>query len=295
MNQQNPVPAMILEYAHLQHQSEIYQAHGQPVPAKITLRMNGLLAWGRANIHPNSFPAVVQEVNQHVANLHMQRGGIEQQQNAGANKQLLDNAVGKLTKGMLGQDRMTANQLSAIVSKQPLRARVPNKRPTQEQKDAEVRKISREFDPRGIGWGEKEFMRRMDQLTDASDDDFVRLASKYNAPIGDIRRAAHQWKTTRVELAIKQRHIDRHEHKFGKTDNPMLNKEDREVPDHEHRKATLATAILADSIDQSERGDSANFNGLSGRSDIHPSYLEDTGSRGQVARAFLTVESRGES
>lgn len=293
MNQQNPVPDMIREYAQLQHKSEIYQAHGQAVPANIALRMSALLAWGRAHINPNSFPVLVQEVNAIVANLHMQTGGIEQQQSASSNKQLLDNAVGKLTKGMLGQDRMTANQLSAIVNKQPLRARIPNKRPTQAQRDAEVRAITRQYDPKGIGLGEKDFMRLMDQFTDADPEEFAKLCFKYKVDPSDARRGCSQWKTARVEIAVKQRHIDRHEHKYGKSDTTMLNKEDREVPDHEHRKATLATAMLADSIDQSERGDSENFNGLAERSDIHPSYLEDTGRRGDLARSFEKVESLG--
>lgn len=288
----NQVAQFIEEYAHLEHKAAIYKAHGHPIPADISLRMEGIAAWGRANIRPDHFASAIRQKDGRLAQLHMQRGAIEAKKNAGTNRQLLNTAAGKLTKGMLGQDRMTANQLAAIVNKQPLRARITNKRPTQAEIDAQIRAVTRQFDPKGVGWGAKEYMRRMDELTDATPEEFAKLCFKYRADPSATRRECAQWKTKRVEFALKQRQIDRDETR-GKTENPMLNKDGRNVSDPEHRKATLATAMLADSVDQSERGDPGSFNGLSERNDIHRSYLEDTGRRGEMARAFAKVESIG--
>jgi hypothetical protein len=287
----NDVKEMIREYAHLQHKTEIYQAHGQAVPANITLRMNGLLAWGRAHIHPNSFHLAIQEVNATVANLHMQRGSGEQEFREGTKKELLDRAVGKVTQGMLGQAKLTPNQLKAIVKHEPLRARIAPKQQSQAQRDAEIRAATKQFDPRGIGFGEKEFRKRMDELTDAESNpqEFARLVHKYKGDMDGARQAVKAWKSTRLAIGLDQRARERQEIRGYKDKNPVL----KEVPDSEHRKATLATAFLADASDQADRGDYENLNDL--REEIPQRLLQEDSSRGQVARAFEAVEARGET
>lgn len=290
------ISTFIDEYVGLEHKSAIYRAQGSPIPVAITLRMEGLAAWGRAHINPNSFHHVIQEKDRRLSERFIQASGMQQQQNALSNKQLIDNATRKVTKGMLGQPHLTSNQLAAIVNNQPLRARIPNKEYTQEQKDAQVRAFTRQFDPRGVGFDEKQYTKIMDTLTDAADSDpeeFSKLCFKFNnSDPAKVRRECEQWKLKRAEFGLKRKQRERDEAR-GKIDNPMLNKGDRKVSDSEHRKATLATAMIADSIDQSERGDSESFNSLSERSDIHRSYLEDTGRRGEMARAFEKVESIG--
>jgi hypothetical protein len=286
----NQIQQLIEEYAHLEHSAAIYREFSQQVPPELIRKMEGIVAWGRANIHPNSFHLAIQEVNQRVATLQAQRMEINQEldriQGQAQRKNVLSDAVSRITKGMLGQASLTPNQLKAIVNKQPLRARIPNQHLSADQKDALMRESTKAFDPKGKGWGVKEFTRRMDELTDANEADFNRLTRYYRVDPREARLQANRWKHVRVEYGVKQRMLERH---GDGGPGPIL----REVPDHEHRKATLATAMLADANDQSARGDSRNLDGYVGEGSIHPSYLEDTGRRGDIARSFEKVESLG--
>jgi hypothetical protein len=294
----NQIEQLIEEFAHLEHKATILRAHGKHVPADITLRMEAIAAWGRANIHPAHFAAAIRQKDGRLAELHMQRSGGEQQFHQVEKKQLLDHATAKLTRGMLGQPNLNSNQLSAIVNKLPLRARMPNQEPTQAQRDAHIRNSTKQYDPRGIGWGEKEFQRRLDELVDAesNEKELVKLMRKYRgANLAGIRDAIRMWKVTRVDIGLQQRVLERQKAR-GETENPII----REVPDRDHRKAVLATAMLADAAEQSDRGDTGNIDGFLDRHD----YSHDEGSgtayngdsnqrRGDIARAFDRVEQIG--
>jgi hypothetical protein len=280
---------LVGEYAHLQHKAEIQQAHGQRVDPNILLRMSALYAWGKAHIHPNSFPGVVREVNSRVADLHFQRSSGEQQYKGEKGRSQLKNAVAGLTKGILGQPSLTPNQLRAIVQHQPLRARIPKQELTQAQRDEQMRISTRHIDRKGKGWGEKEFQRRMDELSDCKEDEFLRIVQKNGYDVAGSRQAVKMWKKTRLDIGLNERLRARREAR-GETDsNPVI----REVRDSEHRKATLASAMITDAQYQHERGDSQFINEIS--ESIPQRLLEEDSSRGAVARAFELVEQRGET
>jgi hypothetical protein len=292
----NEIEQMIEDYAHLEHKAAILKAHGRQVPADMTLRMEAIAAWGRANIHPAHFAAAIRQKDGRLAQLHMQRDGGEQEFNATTRKQLLSSAVARATVGMLGQRNLTPNQLSAIVNKKPFRAQIPQKQLTQAQIDAQFRNETKQFDPRGIGWGQKEFFKRMDELTDAESNEaeFNRLVRKYRGDIAGARQAVKMWKSERVSIGLNQRLLERKQAR-GETENPII----REVPDRERRKATLLAATIADAGEQAERGDSRNLDGFLDRSTTDYTHegpdtrFGDHQRRSEVARAFDQHEQIG--
>lgn len=281
------------EYAHLQHEYAIYVIHNAPVPPHITQRMIEIEAWGRANLTHQQQQAAVNEKNRILANLHLQHAELnrqydtyEQQQAASVRTTALDKAVGNLTRGMLGEAKLTPAQLAAVVQKKPLRARIPDrldKRTSSAQNDAQMRLQSRHMDPKGLGWGVKEFTERMDELAAASPKQFAQVASKFAVPI-DVDQVS-RWKTARIRQGLNERmRSKRHgEAELG----PILNK-DRPVADSEHRKAVLATAFLADAQDHASHGDYEMIDDLNDDGRRGVAYEE--GRRSDLALAWDKVE-----
>src|SRR5271154_6097101 len=107
MSQPN-LDQLINEYAYLEHQATLYTTHGTQVPADVALRMEQLVSWGRVNINPASFPAVIQRKDQIVSRLHEQLRAVEQERETVGRQERLDQIVGKVTRGILGKDKLTA-------------------------------------------------------------------------------------------------------------------------------------------------------------------------------------------
>jgi hypothetical protein len=283
----NLVQKLIREYAHCEHEASIYQAHSQPVPAHIQRRIIDIEAWARVNVHPAHLQAAIQEKDHYVAHLKQEHIKLETAHNNQLKQATLEKAVGRVTQGMLGQDKLTPQQLRAIVTKQPLRARIPRQQQlTQAQRDEQTRNATKMYDPAGKGWTEKQFFKRMDDLADANEAEFAKLVRGYGVDPTHVRKFANDWKSQRVEFALKQRMADRH---GDDTPGPLLDK----VDDRDHRRAVLATAMLADAGEQAERGDSSNLDGFI--EETPTPLLEESGRRGDVARAFEQLEFRGES
>src|SRR5450631_2398833 len=131
----NMMQQLIREYAHCEHEASIYVAHSQPVPPDIQRKIINIEAWARVNVHPEHLQAAIQEKDQYLSHLKQEHNKLEIAYNDHLKQETLGNAVGKVTQGMLGQDKLTPQQLRAIVTKQPLRARIPTKQLTQAQRD----------------------------------------------------------------------------------------------------------------------------------------------------------------
>jgi hypothetical protein len=281
----NLMQELIREYAHCEHEAAIYQSHSQPVPAYIQQRITNIEAWARVNVHPQHLQAAIQQKDQYLAYLKQEQNRLETANHEHLKRATLEKAVGKVTQGMLGQDKLNPNQLKAIVKKEPLRARIPNQ--TQAQRDAKMREATKRHDPARKGWTEKEFAKRMDELTDASPAEFARLVKKYGADPAQIRKAVDGWKSERIEYGLRQRRLER------QGDDEKLEPVLHEVDDNTHRRAVLATAYLADANDQAEHGDSSKLDSLI--DEIPTPMLEESGRRGDIARAFDSLESSGET
>ena len=61
------------EYAHLEHEASIYQAHGKPVPARIQQRAAYIEGFVKSQLHPAQIQAAIQQKDRILANLHRQR------------------------------------------------------------------------------------------------------------------------------------------------------------------------------------------------------------------------------
>src|SRR5882724_360276 len=103
----NLIQKLIREYAHCEHEAAVYLAHGAPVPPHIQRRIIDIEAWARVNVNPAHMHAAIQEKDHYVAYLKQEHSKLEIAQDNQRKQATLERAVGRVTQGMLGQDKLT--------------------------------------------------------------------------------------------------------------------------------------------------------------------------------------------
>lgn len=240
----NQTQDLIGHAARLSVVRDAYVARGMAVPAHITASLQRIETLARARLSPAQLAAAMHHYE--VARMQTQQEAYARQSEqiaARANAQV-DQWFGKVTAGMLGQERLTRDQVQALArgKEVPLRS----KRMTQEQRDAAFRERTRTLDPRGNGWTEAEYAKRMDALADATPGTFGALAKGYTVDPSQLRKAANRWKDDRIgyELQKRREAADRSK---GLDNAPPV------VTDRDRRRAALIEAYANASADEMER------------------------------------------
>jgi hypothetical protein len=200
-----------------------------------------------------------------------------------------------MTAGMFGQPGgANKAQLDAYLAGKPIPSQT-KKRPSQQELDAAFRSHTRQNDPKGIGWGKKETERRLDELADATPEQFRAIVKRegYRKDMRELQKAAQQWSGERIEQGLIERRAERSAKRHGETEEKPL------VPnDRDKRRAVVVRAYLEHTADQIEKDtDNGEFSEevMDDFADRMPaSATEEPSRRGALARAWNDQLSAGE-
>ncbi len=269
-------------YAKLSLVADRYYARGQQPPAHITNGINNIITRARASLTPAQMAAAEQHV--HIARDRIMREEMttRQQQHIADTDAKTERAVREMTRGMAGQtEGLTPTQFQAVLQGKP----IPNhmRELSQQERDYVFQNRTQHIDPHGRGWTESEWQQHMDHLTDADDAAFQELSKNYRADPTDLRRAANEWGTERITRGIIERRQanDDRPSAYEREPTPFRATEDDE------RRADVIAAFGEVAVNDRPTLDVLTINEVSRES------LEDTSSRGDVARAWVDTESRG--
>jgi hypothetical protein len=265
-------------FAQLSVIAENCAAHRRPVPPQVLQEMQQIEGWGRARLSPEQMQAAVAHVEQakvHWRAEYQQRQGEQSEQRV---QQKMGNLMQRLTGSMMNRpEGLTVEQLRAVAAGKKIETQAVQL--TQDQRDAHFRDASRAMDPNGIGWGEKEYERRMDALADASPAQFERLAQGYRVAPEALRHAANEWNGHRVEYGVMRRRSE---------GDALIQRpeQDRDPSDSEVRRASVVNSYLERAADDVQRdtyrGGTAAARELN--EDVPDYLLNESSSDGELTR-----------
>lgn len=286
-------PDIIGRYAQLSVAADAYAAKGQHPPEHIVREMQQIYTTAEARLTPQQMQAALG----HVAQAKMRVQAIEHEVNT---RRLNENArvatertVREMTHGMFGQPGgISQAQLFAYINGKPIPAE-GRRRPTPQELEAAFRSATRANDPKGVGWGKKETERRLDELADASPEEFQAIVQRegYRKDPRELQKAARQWAGERIEQGLLERRQERDRQRG------LQAPKTREPNERDKRRATIVHNYLESTADELE---SASHEGrVSDESyeladKFTPKETEGTDRRAALARAWNEQQSEDE-
>lgn len=268
------------------------QFRGVPPNPEWVSRLQQLELWAQSRLTPQQL---------HRANLQAEQAKHEfrrevelasrAQQDDEARAQV-DRSVREMTSGMLGHaNGISLDQLRAIRGGKDV-PRAEKARPSQEAIDAQWIKSTRHLDPKGKGWGEKEAIRRFDELADAKPEQFAKLARNFRGDVSSLRREVNFWSEQRIGYGVARKRFEQD----IKRDRPVPERT-TEPTARDSRRAAIVDAYMKTTGDQIER-DSQRGHMSEAANDFNevPYQLNEEHNgrptrRAQIAEALLQSEA----
>lgn len=214
----------------------------QPNPEWV-VRHQRLVLWGQAHLSPQELHQANMMAEHAKHEFRNQVVAEERAQRDEENQAIIDKSVREMTHGMLGQPGgISQTQLQAIRGGKKI-PKTDKPRPSQEALDAHWMKMTQRLDPKGKGWGEKEAIRRLDELADAKPEQRERLAREFRSGL-NLQREAANWDEQRVEYGVKRKRVER-DIQFGRRA-----PETTEPTARDNRRAHIVDAYLKTTSDQ---------------------------------------------
>lgn len=264
---------IVRQYAELSLAADTFGSAGMPVPFELGQAIRQIEDRARQTLTPEQMRSAMAHVSAaktRILNEEQERRHVRMERSA-------DDLMRDLTKGMLGQEKGLNREQFARV-RQGKDVTFKSNRPTFDPvaADKKIREQTRHLDPKGKGFGLREWERRMEQLAAADEDRFGVMARQYAVPAEKLREGVERWKSERYDYEMRKRE--------GLRDEPR--EHTAKTHDDDHRRAQIIGAYV-DTVDVNDNEQTDQlFNGISSSS------LEDDGMRGDIARAFAEVESR---
>jgi hypothetical protein len=230
---------MIQRHAYLSTMKDLAESTGRPVPPSVKQELAYIEMTARARLNPQQLAAAQQHSHALQAQYH----------EATARKRAADVALdadrkikGHFEKALPGR---SAQEVRAIAAGKPLPK--PPARMSQAERDSATRAHTKKLDPSGIGWTEKEYVARLDELSDSDPKEFAQLAKSFKADPNKLRKLADDWQSERLSYGLAKRR----EAREGKMERKSV--ERIEPAGWESRRAKLADSwekIVTDDVRQ---------------------------------------------
>lgn len=286
-------PDIIGRYAALSVAADAYAARGQHPPEHIAREMQQIYTLAEARLTPQQLHAALGHVAQAKLRVQATQHEVNTRRLHENARIVTERAVREMTHGMFGQpDGISKAQLDAYMNGQPLPAG-RRRQPTAQELDAHFRSATRANDPRGIGWGKKETERRLDELADASPEEFRAIVKRegYRKDPRELQKAARQWAGERIEQGLLERRqaCDRQRGlEAPKTVEPNDRDKRRAAVVHSYLEAT------ADELESATREGRVSDEHYEIEDKFTPKETEGTDRRAALARAWNEQQSQGE-
>jgi len=272
-----PVRDTVYRYAQLKYVADLYSRQGLPIPYKVARDMVNIEAEARAKFTPAQLDEIMAT---HVAQAGFRVAYEHEHAMEARDRQNLEGAADRFareaTQGMFGQrDGLSSDQWAELHATG--KVTFPSTKIDPTQADAAIRQSTKRLDPTGKGWSKKEWIAKLDALTDARNrrdqKSFDRVAAGIQQDPKELAKAADDWATQRIIYGLKERADARDD---GED-------EVVEADEQTKRKMDVTDAYLSEV--EEGRVDPQHSSGS-----LSDDYLNDDTMRGDIARAMQAHE-----